>query len=247
MITLATKYPFQFALGCTILAMFCIQVPFWIPSLSFTLQVLLSRATICLYAIFMIHNLKWWQEVGFVRIKNLRIILPYLPVIILIILIKTTDLVTIGVQIIDPWFILLGLVVYITGAFMEEAVFRGLVLRALLPGGLVRAAILSSIIFALVHFMNWQNGADLNATLLQVVIAFLVGLAFIAPLAVTRNIWPLVIVHAFLNFTGFLTAGGFLNTAATSKSPTIIEVLFSVIPFLLLAIYSLWLLIKTEK
>jgi hypothetical protein len=36
---------------------------------------------------------------------------------------------------------------FAAGGFMEEAIFRGLVLRALLPGGLVRAAVLSSLIF----------------------------------------------------------------------------------------------------
>ena len=98
-----------------------------------------------------------------------------------------------------------------------------LVLTALLPKGLVRAAVFSSLIFAFCHLFNLTKGANLYDTLLQVTVAFLMGLAFTAPLAVTRNIWPLVFIHTLINFVGFLAVGGFLDTAATSRIPTLTE------------------------
>ncbi len=130
---------------------------------------------------------------------------------------------------------------------MEEAVFRGLVLRTLLPQGLVRAAILSSLIFAVVHLLNLAGGANLAATLLQVVVAFLMGLAFVAPLAVTKNIWPLVFIHALNNFVAYLTVGGVLNTATTSQSPSLSQVINALLIPFVLAIYSTWLIIRTEQ
>jgi hypothetical protein len=91
------------------------------------------------------------------------------------------------------------------------------------------------------------TGANPSATILQVAVAFLAGLAFTAPQAITRNIWPLVLIHAFTNFVGFLNSGGLLDTAATSKSPSTAEIVISLIPWLLLAMYSTWLLRRTER
>ena len=130
---------------------------------------------------------------------------------------------------------------------MEEAVFRGLVLRILLPQGQLRAAVLSSMIFAVVHLLNLIAGANFADTILQVIVAFLMGLAFVAPLAVTRNIWPLIFIHALSNFGGYLTVGGILNTASTSQSPTLSQAVSTLIFPLILAIFSFWLLVRTQR
>ena len=130
---------------------------------------------------------------------------------------------------------------------MEEAVFRGLVLRTLLPQGLLRAAVLSSMIFAVVHLLNLAGGANLAATILQVIVAFLMGLAFVAPLAITRNIWPLIFIHALNNFGGYLAVGGILDTASTSQSPTLNQAVSALIFPLILAIISIWLLVRTQR
>ena len=130
---------------------------------------------------------------------------------------------------------------------MEEAIFRGLVLRTLLPQGLLRAAVLSSMIFAVVHLLNLAAGANLAGTILQVIVAFLMGLAFVAPLAVTRNIWPLIFIHALSNFGGYLALGGILDTATTSQSPSLGQVINTLIIPSVLAVYSLWLLVRTQR
>ena len=130
---------------------------------------------------------------------------------------------------------------------MEEAIFRGLILRTLLPQGLLRAAVLSSMIFALVHLLNLAGGANLAATILQVIVAFLMGLAFVTPLAITRNIWPLVFIHALNNFGGYLAIGGILDTAITSQSPSLGQAVNSLLIPFVLAIYSLWLLFHQKR
>ncbi len=244
---LAARYPFLFALATTVIAMFCLLWPMWIPGYSLAEQVVLGRIVICCFAIGLLTYLGWWREAGFVRPASWRILLPYLPLLLLVILAKITDISQYGIRAADFRLILVGLFVYGFGGFMEEAVFRGLVLRSLLPGGLVRAAILSSLIFASAHLLNFIQGANLNDTILQVIVAFLMGLAFTAPLAITRNIWPAVSIHALTNFVAFLAIGGFLNTAATTQSPTIEEAIGEIILPLLLAMFSFWLLLKTQK
>lgn len=245
--TFATRYPLIFAITTTVFAMLCLIFPLWLSMLPFPTQIILGRIAICLFAIALLSSLHWWAEVGFVRMKSWRILLPYLPVFLIVLLGKILEVTTLGIHMTDFKLILLGLIVYLAGGFMEEAIFRGLVLRALLPGGLIKAALQSSLIFALVHFSNLIGGAKLNDTILQVIIAFLAGFTFIAPLAVTHNIWPLVFIHAFNNFGSYLVLGGFSNTAETSQDPTLGAALSSIAPWFLLAIYSAWLLYRKQK
>jgi membrane protease YdiL (CAAX protease family) len=245
--SLATRFPMFFAFTVTLVAMVCLVWPLWIPGFSQTALLLWGRVTICALAIFLLTFLGWWRETGFVRPTSWRILVPYLPLICLIIVTKTFDVITAGIHVFNIRLILLGLFVYLVGGFEEEAIFRGLVLRTLLPMGIMRAALLSALFFALAHFLNLLAGANLSATLLQVGFAFLAGLVYTAPLAVTRNIWPLVVIHGLGNFISFLTAGGFLNTAATSKGPSLLDIVLSLSPYLLVAAYSFWSLNRYER
>ncbi|HSB66762.1 MAG TPA: CPBP family intramembrane glutamic endopeptidase [Anaerolineales bacterium] len=245
--TIAARVPVLFALVTALVAMLCLSWPLAFTSWSIVTQAIIGRVGICIFAIAMLSALGWWGETGFVRPKSWRILLPYLPLFLLILVSKISEINSLGIHISDLNFILIGIFVYLAGGFMEEAVFRGLVLRTLLPQGLVRAAILSSLIFAVVHFLNLAGGANFTATVLQVVVAFLMGLAFVAPLAVTRNIWPLVIIHSLYNFIGYLTVGGILNTSSTSQSPTLSQAVNALIIPLILAIFSIWLLVRTQR
>jgi len=245
--TIAARAPVIFALVTTLVAMLCLIWPLAITRWSLATQAIVGRICICIFTIFMLTLLGWWGEVGFVRPKSWRVLLPYLPLLLLVIVSKISEITSLGIHGSDPNFILTGLFIYVAGGFMEEAVFRGLVLRTLLPLGLVRAAILSSMIFAVVHVLNLAAGANLANTLLQVVVTFLMGLAFVAPLAVTRNIWPLIFIHALNNFGGYLAVGGILDTAATSQSPSLGQAVNALLIPVVLAGYSLWLLIRTER
>lgn len=64
--------------------------------------------------------------------------------------------------------------------FVEEVCFRGLILRALAPRGIWLAAVVSSLLFGLMHVLNLLSGADLGGTLLQVGYATTMGFAFAA-------------------------------------------------------------------
>lgn len=92
-----------------------------------------------------------------------------------------------------------GLVAYavlvaLLAGLNEEAFFRGLVLRALQPYGLVAASALSAIFFALAHANNLFL-LPLYVALPQVVWAFFLGFAFAAFRLRTRAILPLMILH----------------------------------------------------
>ena len=97
--------------------------------------------------------------------------------------------------------------------FVEEIAFRGLILRAIAPLGLWRAALISSLLFGLAHSLNVLGGANPVYTLLQVGYALALGFAFAALTLRTGAIWPLVIIHALIDFAGFLGSGGVTTTS----------------------------------
>lgn len=84
-----------------------------------------------LFAIVTLTALGWWGQAGF----NLPTRWQDLQVLILPVLFSLAALLVGGIHITDPLMISIIAFNYVLGAFMEEAMFRGLVLRTLLPTG----------------------------------------------------------------------------------------------------------------
>ncbi|MGD9549092.1 MAG: lysostaphin resistance A-like protein [Candidatus Krumholzibacteriia bacterium] len=149
------------------------------------------------YVSFLLQRLGWWGECGFQRKVTGRTILVFTPWL-LIPLLQLTDvgMVTSGparIAVFAFWALLVG--------FGEEALLRGVVLRALRPGGVMRAAVLSSVLFGIAHLANVLEGRDLFSTLVQVVYAAFIGIGFAGPVVATGAIWPAIVVHALIDFT----------------------------------------------
>jgi len=86
---------------------------------------------------------------------------------------------------------------YAMTGFAEEAVWRGVVLQALLPTGVWRAVLLSSALFGAVHLGNLAYRDSAFLVLLQVWGAFCAGVGYAALRLRTGALWPLMITHAF--------------------------------------------------
>jgi membrane protease YdiL (CAAX protease family) len=86
----------------------------------------------------------------------------------------------------------------ITGGFIEEFIYRGLMvdrLHRICGGGrrsLWLAALLCGVPFGLVHF-QWGVGGMLVTAVMGSVLGFMY-------LATGRNLWPLIAAHATLDF-----------------------------------------------
>ena len=93
----------------------------------------------------------------------------------------------------DPAAVLLYFIaIVILPAFLEEFVYRGLLLKNLLPIGKTAAVVLSAGIFALSH-----------PSLSQSAFAFAVGIPLGVAFAETGSIWFCVIIHALTNLISF--------------------------------------------
>ncbi|MFS0784447.1 CPBP family intramembrane glutamic endopeptidase [Bacillus sp. 1P06AnD] len=89
--------------------------------------------------------------------------------------------------------------------FVEETLFRGIILRLLVPKGKMKAIIVSSLLFAFTHALNAVGGQSAADTVMQIGYAFLIGLV-LASLVVKHHALPLMIIfhalHDFFQFTG---------------------------------------------
>lgn len=85
---------------------------------------------------------------------------------------------------------------YLATGIYEELWFRGLVLNAVASWRPVRAALLSSALFGLVHLSNIAFGANPAVTAAQVAGAACFGVGLAALRLRGTPMWPLVILHA---------------------------------------------------
>ncbi len=214
-------------------------LPFFLaPQADATVLKFIGKGIISLLAGLLINWLGWWQEIGFTLRLNWREWLSYLPLLILAGLsaLVSDFLVTDPAQI--TFFALYALLI----GFAEEVIVRGIFLRLLLPKGRVSAVLLSSVIFGVMHLGNLWMGADLGGTLTQVGYATLIGIAFAGTLSYGRSIWPLIVIHALVDFFPMLTGP---TTEQAGMSLVSAAILIGVqIPF---ALYGGWLLSRRLK
>jgi membrane protease YdiL (CAAX protease family) len=93
--------------------------------------------------------------------------------------------------------------------FAEESIFRGLMLNALKPRGLWKAAIITAVLFGLTHAMNAITGKDMLSIVMQICYAAAIGFAYAALVLKKGNLWLLVLAHILIDFVNFIQKPGF--------------------------------------
>ncbi|MFA1736916.1 CPBP family intramembrane glutamic endopeptidase [Lysinibacillus fusiformis] len=150
---------------------------------------------------FYIAMKKNWQMCFFHPIKknHLLMILPLFFVLgIIIVSTKGLNLTSIS----DLIFMLL-IQVFIV-AFIEETVFRGIMLRMLLAKGAFTAVLISSLLFGITHALQLLGGQSLEDTIIQIVYALLVGLVLSLLILDGQSIIITILFHGLNNFFNFM-------------------------------------------
>ena len=85
--------------------------------------------------------------------------------------------------------------------FLEEAIFRGLLFKAMAKDGIRSAIIVSSITFGFGHIVNLINGSgtELLPNILQIIYAVAVGFTFVMIYYKTKSLLPCIITHSVFN------------------------------------------------
>lgn len=89
-------------------------------------------------------------------------------------------------------------------AFVEESLYRGLILHTLLGKGSKTAVITSSLLFSVTHILNALSGKSAADTMLQIVYALLIGAVLALLMVKNRNIIPLILFHFLHNLIQFV-------------------------------------------
>jgi membrane protease YdiL (CAAX protease family) len=84
--------------------------------------------------------------------------------------------------------------------FAEEILLRGVALRTMLPSGVIRAVVLSSLFFGLGHLFNILQGRDLQSAIVQAIYATFIGIGFAGPRLYSGTILPAIFLHALIDF-----------------------------------------------
>lgn len=135
------------------------------------------------------------------------------------------------------------LAAFVAGLFIgisEELLTRGLAVTLLRRCGYNEwvVAVLSSLIFALLHTSNLLSGMPLETVVPTVGFTFGFGIMMYLTLRVTGNlIWP-IILHALTDPTTFLATGG-IDVQGTNPSPLLTFAGLSTIVFLVFGLIAL--------
>ena len=89
-------------------------------------------------------------------------------------------------------------------AFIEETVFRGIMLRMLQAKGTFTAIWITSILFSVTHSLQLLGGQSVEDTIIQVVYAQLVGIVLSLLIMDGQSIIMTILFHGFNNFFNFM-------------------------------------------
>ena len=174
-----------------------------------------ANLVLAIFVATLLMRLRWWRHIGFRPLATLRDLRLYWFPFTLVLVNLSFSGPELSIGRVTYFLALAGLI-----GFVEEGIFRGLMLRTLAPQGLWSAVIISSTLFGLLHLLNAILGTDFLVALLQVGYALAIGFGFAAVTLRTQVLWPLVVIHALIDFTSFLATDG-----ASSESVTTVDVL----------------------
>ncbi len=200
--------------------------PLWFAQLAWTVLVPITLLTV----------LGWWGLAGFTRCSTRRSLVPFLPLILVYVVLHAVGLPTVlGVASHSIGYFVMVAVSVLAVGFGDEATFRGVVLQALLPRGTLRAVLISSVLFGAQYLSVIASGVDPVLVGAQALHMVGMGIAFGAVLVVTGTIWPLVLINAASLVPFWILPAGDAN-------PGIIGIAVELGLGTLMAAYGLWLL-----
>lgn len=160
---------------------------------------------------------------------------------------------TFAIDTTHPQLIILFVLLYVSVGFIEEILFRGVILPLMLRRwgstrrGIYIAVILSSSIFGLLHLLNLVMGRrDLLSTVSQIVYGAFFGVYFSAVFLRNRSIWPAIITHALFDMAGNFEAIAVVSTYGQVKEASLESALISGLICLPLLLYGLFILRKVK-
>lgn len=205
---------------------------------------IVSRLLSGLFFIVVLFRLRRLKSAGFrlpVSARHWLIII--LPTVYLSVAASYAFTRTLTVDWSDPVLLILNVLLAFSVGFVEETVYRGAILHTLIRGwgngrqAIMKAVLISSLLFSIIHLLNLLNGEPLTLTLSQFVYATLLGITFAAIVLTTQSIWPAIVFHWLIDAAVYLNLIG-----KPDPEPTIRLAVLLIIIIVPLGVYGLYLL-----
>lgn len=163
------------------------------------------KLTISLIFLAILWRFGWVKTSGLTRFGNVKVWLV-IPILLVYHLLVNLHFMTGDLSIVFPNspLAIANLVYYFPAGLMEEIMFRGLVLLAMVfawgptKKGLTKAVLLSSLLFGLIHLLNIVE-LPIEVVFLEVLVAAMLGFLWAAILMASRSMWPAIILHWLTN------------------------------------------------
>jgi uncharacterized protein len=188
-------------LEAIVLGAFLLSRLLGVPILALDLPILLLNAVV---AMVLLSMLGWWRAAGLnapSQWRNLHLLLVPLLLLLGPTLLARPELPA-------PGKIAALIVVTLLIGFQEEAIFRGVLIRALSPRGVLQAVLISAFMFGIIHANSLLVGRDALFVAAQIISSTLGAIGLGAIRVRINSIWPLVFVHALNDFLQFTATGG---------------------------------------
>ncbi len=186
-------------------------------SLSFLQEAALGEIPLVLLVVGLISVLGWWADTGFTRWSTRQgLVVCLFPFALAVLGILYVPFGSLNTPLITC---VTGVVLALAVGFVEEGLFRGLLLRTLLPKGIVLSAILSSVLFACFHLTNLFSGMPWSYVALQLISTVGLGSLFAALRLRAISIWPSILLHALHDVPSFIMLGVNPNQVFDTASP----------------------------
>src|SRR5258708_4616128 len=174
--------------------------------LSFLQANLFGELLLALIVVLPLALLGWWSETGFTRGINGRgVAICLIPAVLIV------GPTLFGLPLIvgkaSESVLVIAIVLALLVGFAEEGMFRGLIIRSLLPKGIWPTVLLSALLFTSAHLTNLIHGTSGGYVSGQLILAFGSGVLFAALRLRTGSIWPSILLHAGHDAAGLILAG----------------------------------------
>ena len=125
----------------------------------------------------------------------------------------------------------------------EELATRGLAVKMLRDAGRSEraVAVLSSLLFALMHSVNLISGMAVSTVAATVGYTFCFGMCMYLTMRVTGTIWAAIVLHGVTDPTTFLSTGGIDEAVSPQSAEWATFASVSTVGFMLLAVVAVFL------
>jgi membrane protease YdiL (CAAX protease family) len=201
----------------------------------FPVNILLS-----VIAVLVLLKTKSWDQVFLRRpegdIPSVRI---YAPLAAVLAITAVGSIATSGITVSSISNLIYLVLLSLSVGFIEELIFRGIIIRAWLKKGVYMAVGVSTGLFGVGHLLQLMGGQSAFGTLLQIVFSLVVGLALALVVVRTGSMWGAIVFHALFDFVQLVSTSP--TASVTDSSLYSVPMIGTLVCTIILGFYIVWL------